>query len=316
MEMEMEIEKPRLMAFARARMITDATTKAHQIVCMTSKDLIEFRGEKEVDCIVESIKWWFDENGKDAYAVIGISGGKDSTIAAALCAKALGPDRVYGVLLPNRENDADFNDVLGVCEYLKIKSIVIPIRRVYDVLRHNVIKYTNSKIVDSNGVVINNGASDFYENDSMLQNIPPRIRMTMLYAVAAGLKNGGRVINTSNFSESFIGYCTKYGDTAGDFSPLGMYTATEVVAIGDLLGLPEHLVHKAPADGLCGKTDEENLGFSYESLDKFIKEGTSGDEETDKNVEMRFINNIHKMNMSMPVSFRKGGISDYYDDVD
>lgn len=212
------------------------------------------------DEVIAWIKGYFkdNENGK---AIIGISGGKDSTIAAALCVEALGADRVIGVMMPCREQK-DIRDSVDVCNLLGIEHFFIDIGEMYHDLRDRVMLVTHSEGV----------------NNMFSTNTPARLRMTTLYAVAALYPNS-RVVNTCNRSEDYVGYSTKYGDAAGDFSPLDNLTVREVLAIGDELGLPEHLVHKTPSDGMCGKSDEDNLGFTYEQLDDWILEGKCANEE-------------------------------------
>lgn len=206
------------------------------------------------EACVNWIKEYFKDN-PDGKAIIGISGGKDSTIAAALCVEALGADRVIGVKMPQHKQ-ADIMDSNKVCEFLNIHSLEINIGSVCEELCYKIdVEY------DYDHKCIN--------NPMIKTNLPARIRMTTLYAVAALYPNS-RVVNTCNRSEDYVGYSTKYGDAAGDFSPLGNLTVREVLEIGDELGLPKHLVHKAPSDGMCGKTDEDNLGFTYEQLDDHI----------------------------------------------
>lgn len=206
----------------------------------------------------EAVINWIREQFKDipeGKAIIGISGGKDSTIAAALCAKALGADRVVGVMMP-QGHQIDINDSREVCKYLGIYHMEINIGAICNGLCNLIdMEYDFDKCCINNPMI--------------KTNLPARIRMTTLYAVAALYPNS-RVVNTCNYSEDFVGYSTKYGDAAGDFSPLGSLTVREVLEIGDDLGLPHHLVHKAPSDGMCGKTDEDNLGFTYEELDGFL----------------------------------------------
>lgn len=200
---------------------------------------------------IQWIKEYFDGN-PNGKAIIGISGGKDSTVAAALCVEALGADRVIGVLMPNGEQ-TDIADAREVCQFLEIDYHEINIGSAYNNLMYAVQeKYTMRELPPI-----------------VTTNTPARLRMTVLYMVA-GMHEGSRVVNTCNRSEDFVGYSTKYGDAAGDFSPLGHLTVREVLEIGDELGLPHHLVHKAPSDGMCGKTDEDNLGFTYNELDNFI----------------------------------------------
>lgn len=208
-----------------------------------------FNPEKAANRCVEWIRRWFDENGKGCSAVLGISGGKDSSVAAALCAKALGAERVIGVLMPQGEQfDIDYSHEL--CEILGIRKIEVNIGDTVAALR---------------------AALPFEPSVQTVTNIPPRIRMAVLYAVSQ--THNGRVANTCNLSEDWVGYATRYGDGAGDFGPISHFTVQEVKAIGRYLGLPEKFVEKPPLDGLCGKTDEDNLGFTYAELDAYIREG-------------------------------------------
>lgn len=224
---------------------------------------------------------WIKEQFKDnpnGKAVIGISGGKDSTIAAALCVEALGADRVIGVLMPNGKQH-DINDSYEVVARLNLQYHVVNIGAACDGL----YKFL------ADAVFISGREKAIRENSMITTNTPARIRMTTLYAVAA-LYPDSRVVNTCNRSEDYVGYSTKYGDAAGDFSPLGNLTVREVLEIGDDLGLPEHLVHKAPSDGMCGKTDEDALGFTYNDLDNYIL-GTGSVPE----LIMEKIKRLHKL---------------------
>lgn len=219
---------------------------------------------------VEWIRNFFEENGKGCNAIVGISGGKDSSIAAALCVEALGKDRVIGVLMPQgRQHDIDMAYLL--VNHLGIKHYVVNIKDTVDAL-------------------IRNMPEDMEITSQTLQNIPPRMRMTTLYAISQS--NNGRVVNTCNLSEDWVGYSTRYGDSAGDFSPLSNLTVTEVKEIGYLLNLPKELVDKTPIDGLCGKTDEENLGFTYAELDIYIRTGEIKDP-----AKKELIDRKHRMNL-------------------
>jgi NAD+ synthase len=214
--------------------------------------------QKRIDNITKWIREQVPENG---VAVLGISGGKDSTIAAALCVKALGAENVIGVLMPNGVQN-DIADSYAVCEYLDIFSIEVNIEDAYEGIRNSI-----GEALDNKHVVF--PYETVYGNNMIKTNLPARLRMSTLYAVAA-LYYNSRVVNTCNLSEDFVGYSTKYGDAAGDFSPLGDLTVREILAIGDALGLPYELVHKTPSDGMCGKSDEDNLGFTYAQLDDYI----------------------------------------------
>lgn len=218
------------------------------------------------EACINWIKDYFKDN-PEGKAIIGISGGKDSTIAAALCVEALGADRVIGVLMPNGYQ-SDIEDSEEVCELLNIRYLTINIADAYSSIYKEVSDNTNIYIL----------------NNVFRTNTPARLRMTVLYGVAACYPNS-RVVNTCNRSEDYVGYSTKFGDAAGDFSPLGNLTVREVLEIGDELGLPSHLVHKAPADGMCGKTDEDNLGFTYEQLDDYILGTGAVDAEVVEKIE-------------------------------
>ncbi len=213
--------------------------------------------------ITEQCINWIREQFKDipdSKAIIGISGGKDSTIAAALCVEALGKDRVIGVLMPQGKQN-DINDSFEVVSYLDIYALEINMEDAYE----GILKSLRVALTEKGWV-----RPDCGRFNNMIQtNLPARLRMATLYTVAALYPNS-RVVNTCNASEDYVGYSTKYGDAAGDFSPLGNLTVREVLEIGDDLGLPTHLVHKAPSDGMCGKTDEDNLGFTYNDLDNYI----------------------------------------------
>ena len=234
-----------------------------------------FNAEKIKDEVVQWIRDYFYNNGKDACAVVGVSGGKDSSIVAALCVQALGADRVYGVLLPQGEQwDLDVSkDLAG---HLGIRHSVINIKEIVDSF--------SGSITDS-GLSMNKPAA---------VNTPARIRMATLYAVSAIVN--GRVANTCNLSEDWVGYSTKFGDSAGDFSPLSRLTVTEVKAIGRTLGLPSKFIDKKPEDGLSGLSDEDNLGFSYDILDRYIREGFCEDNVIREKIDRLHQANMHKLN--------------------
>ncbi len=228
-----------------------------------------FDTERIKNEIVEWIREFFDKNGKGCNAIVGISGGKDSSVVAALCVEALGKDRVIGVLMPCGEQ-ADIDCAKLLVSHLGIKHYIINIQ-------------------DSVNGLINSMPSDMEFTAQARINLPPRIRMSTLYAV--GQSCNGRVANTCNLSEDWVGYATRYGDGAGDFSPLANITVREVKQIGRLLGLPDMLVDKPPIDGLCGKTDEENLGFTYDMLDTYIREGICEDAAIKERIDK-----LHAMN--------------------
>lgn len=231
---------------------------------------------------IQWIKDWFEENGPTCNAIIGISGGKDSTIVAKLCVEALGADRVIGVMMPNGVQK-DISDSINVCNLLGIKRYTINIETsvnsIIQQMRMNRIDVTNQTMT----------------------NIPARIRMSTLYAVSQS--NNGRVLNTCNYSEGYVGYETKYGDAAGDLSPLGNILVKDVLAIGDYLGLPYELVHKTPIDGLNTNedgsyvTDEQGLGFSYAVLDEYLENGVVESEELKEKIEKMHVRAEKKSKM-------------------
>lgn len=226
-----------------------------------------FNAEKIKNDCVEWIRDFFKNNGPDCNAVIGISGGKDSSVAAALCVEALGKERVIGVLMPCGDQH-DIDMAYKLVNHLGIKHYVVNIKDAVD------------------GLI---GSIPVELSTQSRVNLPPRIRMTTLYAVSQCFN--GRVVNTCNLSEDWVGYSTRYGDAAGDFSPMCNLTVQEVKAIGRVLGLPDDLVDKVPIDGLCGKTDEDNLGFTYAELDRYIRTGVIDDE-----AKKARIDHLHKIN--------------------
>lgn len=219
------------------------------------------------DCVAW-IRDFFAENGPDCCAVVGISGGKDSSVVAALCAEALGKDRVIGVLMPCGEQ-ADIDMARLLVNHLGIRHFVVNIQDAVEGLKRGI---------------------PFELSVQSRTNLPPRIRMSTLYAVSQCFN--GRVANTCNLSEDYVGYATRYGDGAGDFSPCAHLTVQEVKAVGRELGLPDVLVDKVPIDGLCGKTDEENLGFPYAELDRYIRTG-----EIENQAHKERIDTLHKRNL-------------------
>lgn len=241
-----------------------------------------FNAKKVKDELVQWIRDWFEENGPDHKAVIGISGGKDSTVVAALCVEALGKDRVIGVMMPD-DIQMDIRVSRRVLYYLDIRYIEAN------------IKYAVREVIESIGDLIY--GPEFFEyfsiSDQTRINLPARIRMATLYAISQSVN--GRVSNNCNLSEEWVGYSTRWGDNVGDFAPLANLTVTEVKAIGYELGLPAEFIEKTPSDGLCGKTDEDNLGFSYEVLDRYIRTGVCEDEDAKAKIDRLHEKNLFKL---------------------
>ena len=235
----------------------------------------EFDVKKVIEQACEWIVDFFEKNGKGCSAVLGISGGKDSSVAAALCVKALGKDRVIGVLMPNGEQ-SDIDCAHLLVEHLGIKSYTVNIKDGFD-------------------GIVNAIPKELALTEQARVNLAPRLRMSTVYAVSQCCN--GRVVNTCNLSEDWVGYSTRYGDSVGDFSPLSHLTVTEVKAIGRALGLPAKLVDKVPSDGLSGKTDEDNLGFTYDVLDKYIRTGVCEDEKTKALIDRKHELNLFKLQL-------------------
>lgn len=227
------------------------------------------------DRCVQWIREFFEENGKGCNAVVGISGGKDSSIAAALCVEALGKDRVIGVLMPQgQQHDID---------------------KAYMLVNHLGIRHYEVNIQEGFDSIVKNLPPELALTAQTRQNLPPRLRMATLYAISQSCN--GRVCNTCNLSEDWVGYSTRYGDSVGDFSPLSRLTVQEVKAIGHALGLPHNLVEKTPIDGLCGKTDEDNLGFTYAELDRYIRTGEIDDPEKKALIDRKHKANLFKLEL-------------------
>ena len=239
-----------------------------------------FDAEKVKDQCVAWIRSFFEENGRNCNAVVGISGGKDSSVTAALCVEALGKERVIGVLMPCGERK-DIDMAYLLVRHLGIKHYEINIKAAVD------------------GIL--GELHGFEPSVQSRTNLPARIRMATLYAVSQSMN--GRVANTCNLSEDWVGYSTRYGDAAGDFSPLCNLTVTEVKKIGKVLGLPETLTNKVPIDGLSGKTDEENLGFTYDELDRYIRIGEIEDQEKKAKIDWLHEKNLFKLKLMPGFSY-------------
>ena len=238
----------------------------------------KFDAKAVEDQVVQWIRDWFEVNGKGCNAVLGISGGKDSSVVAALCAEALGRERVIGVTMPNGVQP-DISDSMRLIDHLGIRHCCVNIGDTTRTLMAAV-----SEQLATMGVEV---------SAQTTINLPPRVRMTTLYAVSQSMN--GRVANTCNLSEDWVGYSTRYGDAAGDFAPLGGLTVAEVIAVGKELGLPIDLVEKTPSDGLCGKTDEDNLGFTYAVLDRYIRTGQCDDPRVKALIDDKHEKNLFKL---------------------
>ena len=232
-----------------------------------------FDAKKIKNEIVEWLREWEENNGKGCNFIVGVSGGKDSSVVAALLVEAFGKDRVIGVKMPcGEQKDIDYSNML---------------------INHLGIRGYTMNIGDAVGEIRSQFPVGVKISDQTTTNLPARIRMATLYAISQSVN--GRVANTCNLSEDWVGYATKYGDAAGDFSPLSQLTVTEVKAIGRELGLPSELVDKTPTDGLCEKTDEDNLGFTYAELDAYIRDGIEPSEEVKAKIDSMHEKNLFKL---------------------
>lgn len=230
----------------------------------------KFDAVKVKQDIIAWIRKFFAENGERCNAIVGISGGIDSSVVAALCVEAIGKERVVGVKMPwGIQDDIEYSEEL--IDYLGIKSYTMNI-----------------------GCAVAGVKGQFPDeveiSKQTMINLPARIRMATLYAISQSCS--GRVANTSNLSESYVGYDTRYGDSVGDFSPLYNLTKTEIRAIAKELGIPHSIIKKSPDDGLCGETDEDRFGFTYDVLDKYIRTG-----ECDDTVVKNKIDQLHNQNL-------------------
>lgn len=252
-------------------------------ILMSIREELSFDAVSVKNNVVEWIRNTFENNGKNCNAVIGISGGKDSSVVAALCVEALGNDRVIGVLMPNGVQ-SDIDMAYKLVEHLGIKYTKVNIQEAYVGILANILgfDFPNSDNIEP-----------IHITEQTRINLPARLRMATLYAVSQSVN--GRVMNTCNLSEDWVGYSTRYGDAAGDFSPLAMLTSDEVIAIGEACGLPDELVHKTPSDGLCGKTDEDNLGFTYKVLNRYIRTGICEDATVKEKIDQMHIKNVFKL---------------------
>lgn len=238
--------------------------------------------------IITWLREWFEENGKECNAIIGISGGKDSSVVAALCVEALGKDRVIGVMLPDGEQ-TDISDSYKLINHLGIRYITININKAKGALFDAMLFPQDRNFMIEN------------ITEQAIQNLPPRLRMSTLYLVSQCMN--GRVLNTCNLSETLLGWETRWGDAVGDVAPLADLTVQEVKALGYELGLPKELIEKIPSDGLCGSSDEEKLGINYIDLDRYIRTGECKSEIKEK-IDTRIKANMFKHS---PIPYFKYG---------
>lgn len=250
-----------------------------------------FDTEKVTKGVIDWIREWFAINGSNCKAVIGISGGKDSTVAAKLCVEALGNERVYGVLMPNGDQH-DLGIAIEIAEYLGIEYCVINIENMFD------------DVINS----LTNELKSVTEQTRI--NIAPRLRMLVLRGVCQSVN--GRMVNTSNLSEDWVGYCTIDGDAAGDFSPLSYLTASEVKNVGTYLNIPDEYVNKTPEDGLTGVSDEVKFGFTYDDLDGYIRGYRLISRDSENKIVKKFNQNRFKLDATIGLKKYKPNVDYLY----
>ncbi len=240
----------------------------------------EFDVEKQTKQLIEYTREWFNKFGENSRAVLGISGGKDSSVTAAILKEALGADRVLGIIMPNGEM-SDLDDAKLLVDFLEIPNEIVPITDYYNAAIATFEKAEKCEVTKDLKI-----------------NLAPRLRMSTLYAFAQGQPVTTFVVNTCNASEDYVGYSTKYGDAAGDVSLLQDFTVTEVLQIGEYLGLPEQLVHKVPSDGLSGMSDEDKLGFKYAQLDEYIADKDADiPADIKASIDKKHVANLHKLQL-------------------
>ncbi len=217
--------------------------------------------------IPEWIKKKVDESGCNG-VVLGMSGGIDSAVVAALCKKALG-DKVLGVIMPCKSLPKDREDAELTARKLDLELQTVPL----DEILNSFLKV----LPESPGFV--------------QSNMKPRLRMTALYYIAN--LHSYLVVGTGNRSEVMVGYYTKYGDGGVDLLPIAGLHKTEVLALATELGIPAEIIEKAPSAGLWeGQTDEDELGITYAELDQAL---TAIDAGTEDRFDAKTINKVKEM---------------------
>lgn len=236
----------------------------------------------EAENAINWIKDYVEKTGAKG-VVVGNSGGKDSATVIAMATKALGKEKVLTIAMPCNSIQADLEDAKLVSKTFDVKLLEVDLTDSYNHLENSV-----NKTISNIGIELNSEAK---------VNIKPRMRMLTLYGIAQSL--GYLVIGTGNLCERMVGYTTKWGDSASDFNPIANFTVEEVLAIGEYLGVPDKIIHKAPADGLGGLTDEEKMGVTYKQIAEYIETGKT-DINSMEIIERKNKNSKHKR---QPVPF-------------
>ncbi len=236
--------------------------------------LSEEKLKQETENVIDWVKQFVKNANADGVA-IGNSGGKDSATVIAIATMALGKDRVVTVAMPCSSIPADLEDAKLVAATFDVPLLEV-----------NITNECNS-LIEKINTQLNNKNLIKEMNKEAIINTKPRLRMTTIYAVAKALNY--LVIGTGNLCEGFVGYTTKWGDSACDFNPIANFTVEEVLKIGEILGVPEKIIKKAPNDGLGGQTDEEKMGITYKQIAEYIEKGTTDNQAIEK------IERMHKI---------------------
>ena len=243
---------------------------------------------KDIEKEVQNIEKWILEYVENAHAdgvVVGNSGGKDSATVIALATKALGKDKVLTVGMPCESIKEDLNDARLVAKTFGVKMVEIDLTNTFKLLKNEINENIAIKI----------------SNEAEI-NIKPRLRMITLYGIAQTY--GYLVLGTGNLCEAMVGYTTKWGDNAYDFNPIANFTVNEVLKIGEMLGVPDKIIHKAPNDGLGGKTDEEKMQIKYSEIAEYIENGKTDEKQMEK-IEKKYLASMHKREKTPIYNFER-----------
>jgi len=235
------------------------------------------REYRHPEFLATGIEKWLNDMISDSGrrgCVVGLSGGIDSAVVAAILKNVCGDQNMLGVLMPCHSNPSDAEDAALVAKALDIPTMTVDISSVYD----EFVSVVGDRSPDSSRMA--------------LANIKPRLRMSVLYFIAQ--KEGFLVCGTGNRAELTIGYFTKFGDSGADLLPLGDLLKGEVRSLASWYGVPQPIIDKPPSAGLWpGQTDEQEIGLSYDEIDMYLLRG-EGAPETIEMIEQARKRSNHK----------------------